>query len=39
MQDRVLLIYRLAEYFRGLADEGLRVRYLLEGEEKELVIE
>ena len=38
-QYRQMLKNRQAENIRVLADEGLRVRYLLEGEEKELVIE
>ena len=38
-QYRQMLKNRQAENIRVLADQGLRVRYLLEGEEKELVIE
>ena len=37
-QYRQMLKNRQAEDIRVLADEGLRVRYLLDGEEKELVI-
>lgn len=38
-QYRQMLKNRQAENIRVLADEGLRVRYTLEGQEKELVIE
>ena len=38
-QYRQMLKNRQAENVRVLADNGLRVRYTLEGQEKELVIE